>query len=65
MQHNQVFSGKVPNDMGLKARKPNLLYVSKKDTGQPAHPHGLISAFVINYLEGIVVKLAPCKILIF
>ena len=32
---------------------------------QPARPRSLVSAFVIHYLESIVVKLVPCKFLLF
>ena len=42
-----------------------LLQVNKQAADQPAHMHNLISAFVIRYLESIVVSLAPCKISIF
>ena len=38
---------------------------TKKDADQPAHPRSLISAFVIGYLESLVVKLVTCKVAIF
>ena len=38
---------------------------NNKGTDQPAHPHRLISAFVIRFLGSIISKLATCKISIF
>ena len=48
-------------------RVKNCLWGFANNTGadQPAHPRSLISAFVIRYLESIVVKLAPYKIPLF
>ena len=40
-------------------------FVNNKDAGQPAHPHSLISAFVIRFLESIICKLATGEISIF
>ena len=45
----------------LTQKNLTLLHANKKGTDQ----HSLISAFVILYLESIVVNLAPCKISIF
>ena len=33
-----------------------LLHVNTKGADQPAHPHSLISTFVIRYPESIIVK---------
>ena len=42
----------------------NLLYVNNKGAGQPAHPHSLISAFVIRFPQNITSKLPiSCNIL--
>ena len=38
---------------------------NNKGADQPAHPHSLISAFVIHYLESKVASLLTCKISIF
>ena len=47
-------------------KKPWLRgFENNKDTDQPAHPHRLISAFVIRILESIISKLASRKIPIF
>ena len=53
--------------MGLEARKPVFRGLRTINTGadQPAHPHSLISAFVIHYLESIICKLATGEISIF
>ena len=40
-------------------------FVNNTGAEQPAHPHSLISAFVINYLESIICNLATGKISIF
>ena len=37
-------------------------FSNNKDTDQPAHPHRLISAFVISFLESIKSRLATSKI---
>ena len=42
-----------------------LMHANNKGPDQPAHPHSLISAFVIPYLESVVLKLAPCNISLF
>ena len=42
-----------------------LLHVNNKGTDQPVHPHSLISAFDIRFLESIICKLATGEILIF
>ena len=47
---------------GLNGRNLTLLDVNIKGANQPAHLLSLIKAFVICYLESIVVKLAPGKI---
>ena len=40
------------NIMGLDARNPVLLLANNKAADKPAHPHSLISGFVIRYLRG-------------
>ena len=40
-------------------------FANNKDADQPAHPHSLISAFVIRFLESIISKLATSEILFF
>ena len=40
-------------------------FVNNNCADQPAHPHSLISAFVIHFLESIVCRLATNKISIF
>ena len=47
--------------LGLNARKP----VNNKAADQHAHPHSLISAFVIHLLDSIISKLAPSDISLF
>ena len=44
--------------MGLDARKPVFRGLHHTGADQPAHPHSLISAFVIRFLESIIRKLA-------
>ena len=39
-----------------------LFHMNNKGGDQPAHPHSLISAFVIHSLENTIDKLATCKI---
>ena len=51
--------------MSLNARKPDIVACNKKVADQPAHPHSLISAFVIRLLESIKSRLAMSKISIF
>ena len=41
------------------------MFVNKKGVYQPAHPHSLISFFVIHLLEIIISKLATSKISVF
>ena len=41
------------------------MQTTKGQTMEPSHPGSLICAFVIGYLESIVVDLAPCKISFF
>ena len=43
----------------------SLGFVNNKGAGQPVHPHRLISAFVIRFLESIISKLATGEISIF
>ena len=52
--------------LGPAARKP-VFRGSANNTGadQPAHPHNLISAFVIRFLKYIICKLATGEISIF
>ena len=40
-------------------------FANNKDTDQPAHPHRLITAFVIRYLESIISEFATGEISIF
>ena len=40
-------------------------FANNKGADQPAYPRSLVSPFVIRYLEGIVAKLAQCKIPLF
>ena len=46
-------------------RKPDLLHVNYKGADQPVLLPSLISAFVLRSLEGMIAKLAICKISIF
>ena len=48
-------------------RKKTCLWWFANNTGtdQPAHPHSLISAFVIRFLESTISKLATSEISIF
>ena len=41
------------------------VFANNKGTDQPAHPHSLISAFIILLLESIIYKLATNKLSIF
>ena len=51
---------------GPRREKPCLReYSSNKDADKPAHPHSLISAFVIRFLESTISKLASSEISIF
>ena len=53
-------------NMGLVARKPAFGgFVNNTGADQPAHPHSLISAFVICFLVSIISKLATSEISIF
>ena len=47
--------------LGLHARKHSSVFVNNKGSDQPAHPHSLVSAFVIGILESIIPKLATSK----
>ena len=40
--------------MGLDVTKPDFGCANNKGADQPAHPHSLISAFVVCVLEGII-----------
>ena len=40
-------------------------FANKTDADQPAHPHSLISTFVIHFVESITCKLAKGEISIF
>ena len=42
--------------MGLDTRNPDLVACSNKGADQPAHPHSLISAFVVPYLKSKVTR---------
>ena len=43
-------------------RKPvYTIYANNKDADQPAHPHSLISAFVVRFLDSIIPLLAVSK----
>ena len=54
------------HNLGLDAGKPVFRgFVNNKGADQPAHPHRLISAFVIHVLESIISKLATSEIFIF
>ena len=35
-------------------RKRDMSYVNNKDADQPAHPHSLISVFVVRCLDSII-----------
>ena len=68
--HNIVLVEKLEKKIAhsyldLDARKPVFVFANNKDTDQPAHPHSLISAFVILLLESIISKLATSKFSIF
>ena len=39
-------------------RKPALPYANNKGADQPAHPHSLISAFVIRCLDSIILPVS-------
>ena len=45
--------------------KLSLRLVNNKGADQPLHPHRLISAFVIRFLERIISKLGTSEISIF
>ena len=45
----------------LTRKNLTLLYANKKCATQPAHPHSLVSTFVIHFLESIVVKATTVK----
>ena len=48
--------------MVLDVRKPDfVVHANNMGRDQPWHPYSLISAFVILFLEGTVVKAALCK----
>ena len=52
--------------MGLDVKKPSFGgFANNKGADQPAHPHSLISAFVIRFLESMIFKLAASEISIF
>ena len=40
-----------------------MLYANNKDADQPAHPHSLISIFVVHFLDSIIPILAIFTIL--
>ena len=50
--------------LGLDTIKP-VFRANNKSADQPAHPHSLIRAFVIRFLERIISRLATSKISIF
>ena len=63
--HTNQF-GITTHNLGLNMRKPVYSgYANNKGADQPGHPHSLISAFVICFLESIVPKLATGEISIF
>ena len=43
-------------------RKPVLPYANNKGADQPAHPHSVISAFIVRCLDSILSILAKAKI---
>ena len=47
---------------GLDARKPVWWFANNTGVDQPVHPHSLISAFVIRFLESIISRLATSEI---
>ena len=47
------------------SRNLSLVFVNNKGVDQPAHPHSLISAFVIRLLKSVISKLATRDISIF
>ena len=51
---------------GLRREKTCLWgFANKTDADPPAHPHSLISPFVVHFLENIICKLATGEISIF
>ena len=53
----------LPQSNGPHHEKPYLRgFGNNTDADQPAHPHGLFSAFVIRFLESTVCKLATGEI---
>ena len=51
--------------VGLAGENLSSGFATNKGADQPAHPHRLISAFVIPFLKSIISKLASCEIFIF
>ena len=43
-------------------RKPVLPYANDKGADQPAHPHSLISAFVIHCLDSMISRVSISEI---
>ena len=43
-------------------RKPVMLYENNKCADQPAHPHSLISAFVVHCLDSIIPLVSRLKL---
>ena len=48
-----------------KTNNLTLLHANHKGADQPAHPHSLVSAFVVRCVESLLIKLAACTISIF
>ena len=47
--------------MGLDGRNLSSGFANNKGTDQPAHPHSLVSDFVIRFMESIISKLTTSK----
>ena len=44
----------IPNKVSLVMRKPAYAIATSKGADQPAHPHSLISTFVVHCLDSMV-----------